>query len=368
MIVPRASDPLERFLPPHRRDGGDGNGKAPAVTLADVDSALARTRSVLEHSLVGDLLAVTSGSADGSDQLASGRAPLVERWFVVRGVGTSAGGRNMIEGELDGKRAQILDQGGANQARIGISGPLLDERSRLANARGVRDAPGMKRAANAYARKVEREADKATLVSQLTTALTMEMLEDAVKTAPAFWTRGDGAHSRRVVRDPTLEATKTAGELLALKHGNRDIVLVQLTSDWDCGLQDSIRAPYAAALLEDMLSSSDSFAVTLSEARYAERGDEDEETTTEKFQSGITAVVYRDTAEAKAQLLASMGVQASRPIAGAFEQAVVGVALGYSDENIMYHIRQMNDEKSLPSEDIPALVANAKAEITNLGT
>lgn len=274
----------------------------------------------------------------------------------------------MLEGELDGKRAQILDQGGTNRARIGISGPLFDEQSRLVHARGVRDAQGMKRAAKTYARKVEREMDKATLVSQLTTVLTMEMLEDAVRAAPAFWTLGDGAHTRRVVRDPTLEATKTAGELLALKHGNRDIVLVQLTSDWDCDSRDSISAPYAAALLEDLLSSSDTFAVTISEARRAVREDDDEENTqkSEKFQSGVTAVVYRDTAEAKARLLASMGAQASCPIAGAFEQAVVGVALGYSDENIIYHIRQMNDENSLPSEDIPALVENAKAEIANL--
>ena len=71
------------------------------------------------------------------------------------------------------------------------------------------------------------------------------MLE-AVTNNPDFGPR-EGPHTRRVVKDPTELAVKTTGELLALKHRHRDVVLVQIVSDWPCGMEDSLGAATAAA-------------------------------------------------------------------------------------------------------------------------
>ena len=332
---------------------------------------------------VGDLLIVTAESADGSGRWASGgdvggddgddarrRANGGDggrdealRWFVVRRIGMSTGGRNMIEGEMEGKRAQILDQGGTNQARIGVSGALTREDGRLLRGESEEDGETLKRAAKTYARKIEIEGDALTVVKRVRRALTLEMLETAVTKNPDFWTKGEGPHTRRVVKDPTELAVKTTGELLALKHRHRDVVLVQLVSDWPCGMEDSLRAPYAATLLEDMLESDDSLSIAVSEASYRDGEDKDGKPT---YARGVTAIVYRDVAKHKADLLKSMGAQATKTMSGAFEQALVGVALGYSDENVAHHVRKMNEEEKLSDEDILHLIDTAKKEIEAL--
>ena len=401
-IVRASENPLERFFPPHRqrsgaKDGASGGkessggrekddgaveargranestgtggsggrsaGRTP--TLADADPGVRRTRAALDDARPGDLLMVETRFADGSDVLASGRDQMTTRWFVVRRIGTSAGGRKMLEGELEGKLAQIVDQGGTQEARIGIQGALFDERGGLASAKGVRDAKAMKRVAKAHAKRVNDEMDKATLVSQAASALTLEMLESAVRASPDFWTRGNGAHSRRVITDATENATKMAGELLALKHGHRDVVLTQITSDWECGTEDSIRAPFAASVLEDILATQRDVAVEISEARYETENMTDGEP---QYESGVTFVVYRTVAEHRAKLLASMGVQATRNVARAFEQALVGVALGYDDANVEYHVRHMNEENEISTEEIRTLIENARQEIDSLLT
>jgi hypothetical protein len=362
------SDGMDAFMPPHRANQSSSSTTSSSTATAtmtsgseDLDPVVARSREVLEMATVGDLLRVTAEAADGSgrDRADEDETRDALRWFVVKRVGMSTGGRQLVEGELEGKKAQILDQGGANQARIGISGALLDERTPLTRLKNVRDADKFKRAIKSYERRVERESDALTLVSSVDKALTLNGLEQAVKKNPRFWTEGDGAHSRRVIKDPTESATKMTGELLALKHGHRDVVLMQIVCDWTDALEDSVRAPFAAATLEDMLTQDASISMRLSEARYQVGEDKDGNP---EFSNGITAVIYRETAKETANLLVSMGVQATRNIAGAFQQALVGVALGYTDENIAHHIRRLHNEDKLTDEDIFALIITARDE------
>ena len=79
-------------------------------------------------------------------------------------------------------------------------------------------------------------------------------------------------------------------------------------------------------------------------------------------------MVYRTVAEHRAKLLASMGVQATRNVARAFEQALVGVALVYDDANVEYHVRHMNEENEISTEEIRTLIENARQEIDSLLT
>ena len=51
---------------------------------------------------------------------------------------------------------------------------------------------------------------------------------------------------------------------------------------------------------------------------------------------------------------------------GAFEQALVGVALGYSDENVAHYVRKMNEEDQLSDEDVLNLIETAKNEVEAL--
>ena len=373
---------LDRYAPPHRQNSPTttgpttttGSGTTTNGSVNATDPLVAQARETLAMSEVGDLLMVTAESANGNerwgrrgdgagDEGDDGAHAEVVRWFVVRRIGMSTGGRKMIEGEMEGKRAQILDQGGTNPARVGVAGALTREDGRLMRGESEEDGETLKRAAKTFARKIEIEDDALTVVKRVRRALTLEMLETAVTNNPDFWTKGEGPHTRRVVKDPTELAVKTTGELLALKHRHRDVVLVQIVSDWPCGMEDSLRAPYAATLLEDMLENDDSLSIAVSEASYRDGEDKDGEPT---YARGVTAIVYRDVAKHKAELLKSIGAQATKTISGAFEQALVGVALGYSDENVAHYVRKMNEEDQLSDEDVLNLIETAKNEVEAL--
>jgi hypothetical protein len=221
----------------------------------------------------------------------------------------------------------------------------------------VLDARALRAATNAYARKVDRDIDVATLVSNVASALTLDMLEEAVRAEPEFWTRGEGAHSRRVVKDNLELVTKMTGELLALKHRTRDIVLTQVMYDasWEppCSIGDCIHAPYAASVLEDLLAEDDDIKVKMSLATYPDG-------------AGATAVVYRaSTASARADMLVELGAQAARPMPTVAEQVLVGLALGYSEANIAHHARRVHGD--IPTEALDALFVQAREALVDLG-
>ena len=388
-----AVDPLEKYAPPHRAanatstsgaasvgpmnatttstttttttTNGDGNAAMSTTTTSTTTTtvssfALDRTRAVLNGARVGDLLRVAAEAADGSGRDAAGTSTRTRtRWFVVRGGDLSAGGRRLVSGELEGKLARILDQGKANQARIGVAGARIASDAEWLSLGGAKDLRGYVDACEAYERFVEREDDEATLVTDVESVMTYEMLEDATRANPSAWTAGEGAHSRRIVIDDRERATKMAGELLALKHGAKHVVLTQLASDanWRpaCDVGDSVFAPYAAQVLEDVLRNDPDVGIELSRCTYPDGG-------------GLTGVVYRKEYAGVARMLARMGAQAARPIAGAREQILVGLALGYSEENITYHVRRMNADPIAPEvliqlfDDAREEIANAKAE------
>lgn len=371
-------DPLEKYAPPHRASNATSTsnsvGPMNATTMTTTTSAgesgatmttttttlssfaLDRTRAVLNGARVGDLLRVTAEAADGSGRDAAGTlSRLRTRWFVVRGGDLSAGGRRLVSGELDGKLTRILDQGKSNQARIGVAGAQISSDAEWLSLGGAKDLSEYVAACDAYARMIEREDDVATLVTDVESVMTYEMLEDATRANPSAWTAGEGAHSRRIVIDDRERATKMAGELLALKHGAKNVVLTQLASDasWQpkCDVGDSVFAPYAAQVLEDVLRNDPDVGIELSKCTYPDG-------------QGITGVVYRKGYAGVARLLARMGAQAARPIAGAREQILVGLALGYSEENITYHVQRMNVDPIAP-EVLIQLFDDAREEITN---
>ena len=127
VVVRASADPSERFAPPHRRSSSGENSSTTTLTSTTsvTDPIIEATRATLSESVVGDLISLTAEAADGSGRDPNGvSSDVFDRWFVVCGTGTSAGGRRMLEGVLDGKRAQILDQGGSNPPRIG-TGPKV---------------------------------------------------------------------------------------------------------------------------------------------------------------------------------------------------------------------------------------------------
>ena len=63
-------------------------------------------------------------------------------------------------------------------------------------------------------------------------------------------------------------------------------------------------APRRRQLLEDMLENDDSLSIAVSEASYRDGEDKDGEPT---YARGVTAIVYRNVAKHKAELLKSIG-------------------------------------------------------------
>jgi len=338
-------DPFTRFAPPSTStslpdNGVSGNGISSKTTLNAAVRVSARVidraRMVLQSARVGDLLRVTRERADAS---ANANSAADERWFVVTGVSLSAGGRKLVLGCMHGVAGRILDQGGANQARIGGTGASARGDAEWLRLGGEKDLTPYAEALAMRAREVEREEDESTLVIDIASALTFEMLERSVRANASAWTNGEGAHTRRVVINDMERATKMAGELLALKYGAKNVALVQLASDqtWEpkCDVGECVSAPYASQVLEDLLRNDPDVGVAISRCSYPD-GD------------GITGVVYRKGYAGVAKLLADMGAQAARPIAGASAQILVGLALGYSEENITYHVGRMNVEPIAP--------------------
>ena len=364
VVVRASADPLERFAPPHRRSAENSTSTSSAtLTTSVTDPIIEATRATLCESVVGDLISLTAEAADGSGRDPNGvSSDVFDRWFVVCGTGTSAGGRRMLEGVLDGKRARILDQGGSNPPRIGIVGAQLDGQETWMEVKRVMVGDSGEALRNALAnraKRLARETDAATLVLKASSALTLEMLEKAVEERPEFWSQGDGAHSRRVVVDDLESATKTAGELLALKRRARDLVLLQVSCDEGAcdltsSLGNSIYAPYAAMVLEDLVRADDSIRVRMSTTKTPEGGE------------AQTAIVYREDASAskRAALLADMGAQAARTMSTPLEQVIIGLALGYKRENIEHYVRRVNGD--IDNETLADMFTSAQKTLDDL--
>ena len=94
----------------------------------------------------GDLLSLTVTPGDGGGHLASGEDETREIWMTVTKISTSTGGRRQLEGESNGLRVQLIDQGrGLQGARLGVAGPVLAKGSLAPKDRWIEALPGWSR-------------------------------------------------------------------------------------------------------------------------------------------------------------------------------------------------------------------------------
>jgi len=149
----------------------------------------------------------------------------------------------------------------------------------------------------------------------------------------------DGSYSRWAAGDATAAALLPAGELAALRSGERGVVLLQAFNGASSAPSD-VHAPYALRALEEA-AGDDDVGVLLSVAQGAD-GDIE----------GFTLVLYADKApfDAYAGELCRMGVQAASTAQGAYYKALVGGLLGYSKEEVAAHVAQAGEELSAEDE------------------
>jgi hypothetical protein len=140
---------------------------------------------------------------------------------------------------------------------------------------------------------------------------------------------------RAVIVDPVESATQTAGELLALLKGKRDVALCQLHAGWLSPDQQPIfTSPWALAMLKKCVEDP-CINFEMSESDDVEA------------HAGISVVLYRaaETGATKrsvdpalaARTVAALGAQADCPAVTPYERVLVGMALGYSERDVAYH-------------------------------
>eukprot|EP00884_Botryococcus_braunii_P003607 jgi/Botrbrau1/13247/Bobra.0199s0014.1 len=175
-------------------------------------------------------------------------------------------------------------------------------------------------------------------------------LEGAVSACPAMWV--DGYPGEGDAAFAEMEAAlMTAGELLALLVGKRNLVLCQLwtpvvptpvqrrreTEQTHLRAAQFVFKPYVLRLLR-LLAADKRFRILSSYTGKA-----------------VTAILYRAEAPhpQRARFLQSLGAQAAVVAESAYYKALIGRILGYSDANIYFHLRSHGH---VPSQEIADLV------------
>ena len=269
----------------------------------------------------GDLLSLTVTPGDGGGHLASGEDETREIWMTVTKISTSTGGRRQLEGESNGLRVQLIDQGrGLQGARLGVAGPVL--------ARGTTSPKD---------RWIESLRGVLSSVTRVAVVASLDMLEQALEQDHRPWTTGLSSPTRRaVIVDPVESATQTAGELLALLKGKRDVALCQLHASWLPPDQQPIfTSPWALAMLKKCVEDP-CINFEMSESDDVEA------------HAGISVVLYRaaesgaasespSDASFKRSVDPALGAQADCPAVTPYERVLVGMALGYSERDVAYH-------------------------------
>jgi hypothetical protein len=173
-------------------------------------------------------------------------------------------------------------------------------------------------------------------VTRVAVVASLDMLEQALEQDHRPWTTGLSSPTRRaVIVDPVESATQTAGELLALLKGKRDVALCQLHASWLPPDQQPIfTSPWALAMLKKCVEDP-CINFEMSESDDVEA------------HAGISVVLYRaaETGATKrsvdpalaARTVAALGAQADCPAVTPYERVLVGMALGYSERDVAYH-------------------------------
>tara|TARA_B110000977_G_scaffold198921_1_gene284921 strand:- start:1572 stop:2912 length:1341 start_codon:yes stop_codon:yes gene_type:complete len=280
----------------------------------------------------GDLLSLTVTSGDGGGHLASGEDETREIWMTVTKISTSTGGRRQLEGESNGLRVQLIDQGrGLQGARLGVAGAVLDP----TKAKWMQSLKGWQ---PLVSKRFDLERNVLSSVVSVTVVASLEKLEQCLEHDHKPWTTGIVSPTRRaVILDPVEHATQTAGELLALLKGKRSVVLCQLHASWlPSEIQPITDSPWAAQMLKKCVEHDDiGFEISVS--------DDDE------GHAGVSAVLYRTDKQfldpkdvdpkLAAQTIAKLGAQANCPAVTPYERVLVGIALGYTERDVAYHLR-----------------------------
>lgn len=291
----------------------------------------------------GDLLALTLTAGDGSGHLASGEDLNQVTWMVATKLSTSTGGHLCVDGEVNGLRVQVIDQGARGGARLGIVGLVVGPGDDWWHER----FPGWRAH---LAKREELETSVMNSVVDLRIAMSLDKIERCVVANPSLWCAGADSPSRRsVITDPIERATQTAGEILALLNGERGVVMCQLWAGWAPMHEQPVEAPYVTQLLRRAVESG-VVGVAMSESDDVEGN------------PGLTAVLYskKDGQESAgdgearkkrvrtwrakdcerwARKIAELGAQADCPAVTPYECVLVGLALGYDERDIAYHLQ-----------------------------
>ena len=286
----------------------------------------------------GDLLSLTVTPGDGGGHLASGEDETREIWMTVTKISTSTGGRRQLEGESNGLRVQLIDQGrGLQGARLGVAGPVLAKGSLAPKDRWIEALPGWSRV---LTRPADLERGVLSSVTRVAVVASLDRLEQALESDHRPWTTGASSPMRRaVIVDPVEAATQTAGELLALLRGKRDVALCQLHAGWlPPDKQPVLKSPWALTMLKRCVEDPEiEFEMSVSDDVEAH--------------AGISVALYRRDAPGAgareraravdpalaARVVAGLGAQADCPAVTPYERVLVGLALGYSERDVAYH-------------------------------
>ena len=335
-----------------------GNSRESSQTL--VQKTLSRVRE-------GDLLSLTVTPGDGAGHLASGEDELRRVYLAVKKISTSTGGKRQLEGECTGLRVQLIEAGaGLQGARLGVVGLALEP-----GAKWIKPLTGWRAH---LARQPELEAHVLASVVGAEIVSSLDALRRAVKERPMAWQVGGESPDRRgIITDPVEAATQTAGELMALLNGDRDVAMAQLWAGWTDAPSQPCELPWALDMIRACVED-EHIGVEMSESddveanpgltavfyrktpKQGSKGVPPEESSDESasFTPGrrnasssrrfaVTSRTNRVPDPAKAAaLVAKLGAQAECPAVTPYERVLVGVALGYDDRDIAYHLKQIN--------------------------
>ena len=317
-------------VPTTARLSGMGGPRVENESRADNQMVVAKTLLTVRE---GDLLSLTVTPGDGGGHLASGEDQTRTIWMTVSKISTSTGGRRQLEGESAGLIVQLIDQGrGLQGARLGVGGAVLDPQKASA---WMDRLPGWK---PLVSRRIDLEQNVLASVTHVSIQASLEKLTQCLENDPKPWTSGVVSPTRRaVIVDPVEAATQTAGELLALLRGKRTVVLLQLHASWlPHDTQPITDSPWAIQLLKQCLDD-------------ANVGHEISVSDDYDGHAGVSCVLYRTDKQfidpkrinpaLAAKTIAKLGAQGSSPAVTQYERVLVGMALGYSERDVAYHLR-----------------------------